>query len=46
MIKILSVFIWYLIFSFIFNGLDLLEWHMFGKIIFVIIVIVIVGDDD
>jgi hypothetical protein len=46
MIKILGVLFWYLIFSFIFNELDLLEWHMFGKIIFVIIVIIIVGDDD
>jgi hypothetical protein len=46
MIKVLTVFLWYLIFSFIFNKLDLLEWHMFGKIIFVIVVIVIVGDDD
>ena len=46
MIKILAVLFWYFIFSFIFNELDLLEWHMFGKIIFVIMIIAIVRDDD
>jgi hypothetical protein len=46
MTKLFALVLWWLIFSFICENINPLEWHVAAKIIFVIIGILITGRDD